>query len=379
MVDLDGRVKVADFGLAKLASDDNATLLTHSHVRMGTPDFMAPEALQGMSHVDHRADLYAVGAMLYQMLTGEVPRGRFELPSARRPGVDSRFDAIVDRAMQKDPEKRYSSATDLRSDLENIRSQPALPASLPPETAKAGGSDTAAASAPRRRRGKLSARLGGCSLTLALAFCVALFALPQIRELIVGKVLIPKGELTLVNSAPAPENDATPAKPTDVASAPRRPVEFPAAPPMVAKATPLHKLVTGGGRSQPFIVAERDPNGNGTGAKWPTYAPGQAPPARGVSLDEAAAFAGRGEIGERLYLLGEFRVTASGGSRAVLRDANRTDQQSPRIVVEYSTGTVPPHEQERFVRDASRPYLVSDVRHEVDGAVTIYVREIINQ
>ncbi len=131
MVDAEGQVKVADFGLAKLANDDSAALVTGTNVSMGTPDFMAPEALYGIGQVDHRADLYAVGVMLYQMLTGEVPRGRFDLPSVHRPGVDPRFDAIVDRAMQRNPEKRYSSAADIRTDLEKIRSDP-LPTSTAP-------------------------------------------------------------------------------------------------------------------------------------------------------------------------------------------------------------------------------------------------------
>jgi serine/threonine protein kinase len=124
MVDTEGHVKVADFGLAKLANDDSAALITGSHVSMGTPDFMAPEALYGIGKVDHRADLYAVGVMLYQMLTGEVPRGRFDLPSVQRAGLDPRFDAIVDRAMQKNPDKRYTSATEIRTDLDRILTEP---------------------------------------------------------------------------------------------------------------------------------------------------------------------------------------------------------------------------------------------------------------
>jgi serine/threonine protein kinase len=124
MVDTEGQVKVADFGLAKVATDDSAAMVTGSHVSMGTMDFMAPEALYGMRQVDQRADLYAVGVMLYQMLTGEVPRGMFDPPSVHRPGIDVRFDAIVARAMQKDPEKRYGSATDIRTDLDKILTQP---------------------------------------------------------------------------------------------------------------------------------------------------------------------------------------------------------------------------------------------------------------
>jgi hypothetical protein len=158
------------------------------------------------------------------------------------------------------------------------------------------------------------------------------------------------------------------------------PVELPAVTPLPASATPLPKYAPDGTtKLQPFIVAQRDPNMNSAGARWPTYAPGQAPPARGVTLDDVAALADRGDVGERLYLRGEFRVTASGTSRAVLRDATRPDDQSPRIVVEYSAGAVPPQERERFVRDAARPYLISDIRRGADGVVTIYVREIMNQ
>jgi hypothetical protein len=84
-------------------------------------------------------------------------------------------------------------------------------------------------------------------------------------------------------------------------------------------------------------------------------------------------------VGERLYLRGEFRVTASGSNRAVLRDATKPDDQSPRVVVEYPAGSVPPPERTSFVRDNARPYLISDVRRGQDGVVTIYVKEIIAQ
>ncbi|MDR3405989.1 MAG: hypothetical protein P4L99_26120 [Chthoniobacter sp.] len=166
---------------------------------------------------------------------------------------------------------------------------------------------------------------------------------------------------------------------TMIATPTPRPVmqEAPAITPLPASATPLPRTSPDGVPLQPFIAAQRDPNMNSTGATWRTYAPGQAPPARGISLDEVGSLADRGDVGERLYLRGEFRVTASGTSRAVLRDATRPDDQSPRIVVEYPAGAVPPQEKDRFVRDAARPYLISDIRRGADGVVTIYVREII--
>jgi serine/threonine protein kinase len=131
MIDDDGQVKVADFGIAKVLNDETSALYTGTHVRMGTPDYMAPEVFHGVGVIDHRADLYAVGVMLYQMLTGEVPHGRFDWPSARRPGLDVRFDAIVDRAMHKDPEKRYANAGEIHQDLERIGHVSPRGASLP--------------------------------------------------------------------------------------------------------------------------------------------------------------------------------------------------------------------------------------------------------
>jgi serine/threonine protein kinase len=119
MLDARGTVKVADFGLAK-STNAETTMLTMSNVSMGTPEFMAPEAMKGAANVDHRADLYAVGVMLYQMLTGEIPRGRFIPLSRAVPGLDKRLDAIVDNALQTEPAARYSTAAELRTVLAPI-------------------------------------------------------------------------------------------------------------------------------------------------------------------------------------------------------------------------------------------------------------------
>jgi len=114
-----GVVKVADFGLAKLAGANDG-FQTQSEVTVGTPIFLAPEAhLPGIA-LDARADLYAVGVMFYQMLTGVLPRGRFNSPSGTVPGLDPRLDAIIDRVMQADRDKRYPSAAALRAALEKV-------------------------------------------------------------------------------------------------------------------------------------------------------------------------------------------------------------------------------------------------------------------
>ncbi|MDP1586534.1 MAG: serine/threonine-protein kinase, partial [Prosthecobacter sp.] len=123
MVGNNGVVKVADFGLAKM-SQGQTTGLTQSGMAMGTPHFMAPEALTLGSAVDQRADIYAVGVMLYQMLTGKLPQGMFEMPSFQVPGLDPRYDRIVARALRDDREMRYQAAAELRHDLDAILTQP---------------------------------------------------------------------------------------------------------------------------------------------------------------------------------------------------------------------------------------------------------------
>lgn len=121
----DGRPKVADFGLAKAEVTSANLGLTASNVALGTHDFAAPEILTPGAAVDRRADLYAMGVMLYQQLTGDLPRGLFKLPSQKVPGLDARFDAIVCRALEAAPEDRYQSAAAIRADLEAIRTTPA--------------------------------------------------------------------------------------------------------------------------------------------------------------------------------------------------------------------------------------------------------------
>lgn len=124
MVGHDGVVKVADFGLAKVNVAGETLGLTQSGVTMGTLHFMAPEALTLGAAVDHRADIYAVGVMLYQMLTGKLPHGMFELPSVQVQGLDLRYDHIIAQAMREDRTVRYQNVRQMRLDLDGILTQP---------------------------------------------------------------------------------------------------------------------------------------------------------------------------------------------------------------------------------------------------------------
>ena len=125
MVGYDGNVKVADFGLAKMTHAAE-TGLTQSGMAMGTLHYMAPECLMLGSAVDHRADIYAVGVMLYQMLTGKLPKGLFKLPSLQIKGLDPRYDGIIAKALREDREARYQTILEMRADLDGILTQPVL-------------------------------------------------------------------------------------------------------------------------------------------------------------------------------------------------------------------------------------------------------------
>lgn len=118
LVDAQGRVKVSDFGLAILLTDPSSEpspSMTHGVV--GTPEYIAPEQRRGDGPVDHRADLYSLGVMLYEMLTGKLPCGAFEPPS-KHSEVDENMDRVVIRAMQPEPEKRYQHASEVRDDVD---------------------------------------------------------------------------------------------------------------------------------------------------------------------------------------------------------------------------------------------------------------------
>jgi predicted Ser/Thr protein kinase len=120
LIDRRGRVKIADFGLAKLLRHDTTTYqLTAANQVMGTLRYMAPEQMEGAADVDHRADIYSLGVVFYELLTGRIPMGRFDPPS-RKQGVDSRLDEVVLRALEREPERRYQHASDVKIDVERI-------------------------------------------------------------------------------------------------------------------------------------------------------------------------------------------------------------------------------------------------------------------
>ncbi len=127
LLDKKGRVKIADFGLAKLTGregDAASVNLTAADGTMGTLHYMAPEQFSSARSVDHRADIYSLGVTFYEMLTGELPLGRFAPPS-KMVQIDVRLDDVVLRTLAQMPELRYQHVSEVKTDLDTIAGTPA--------------------------------------------------------------------------------------------------------------------------------------------------------------------------------------------------------------------------------------------------------------
>jgi hypothetical protein len=173
LVDPRGHVKVADFGLAGMRGSERDLKLTATSVAMGTINYMAPEQRKDAKYVDHRADLYSFGVMLYELLTGELPIGRFKLPSERVPGLDGRLDQLVSALLEPEPEHRPQKAGDVATQLEELipSSSVQVPPSAPSSPSKVMlAAPLTSTPAPRSKKG---AMLAGAGVLLALAAVAA--------------------------------------------------------------------------------------------------------------------------------------------------------------------------------------------------------------
>ena len=128
LLDKKGRVKIADFGIAKIlgVSADKISLTGAKDV-IGTPHYMAPEQIERPALVDHRADIFSLGVVFYEMLTGELPLGKFAPPS-QKVQIDVRLDEVVLHALEKEPERRYQQASQVKTEVETIAGSPGVPA-----------------------------------------------------------------------------------------------------------------------------------------------------------------------------------------------------------------------------------------------------------
>ena len=126
LLDSQGRLKIADFGIAKLVGPEdlqNFTLTRQDSV-LGSPQYMAPEQIESPENVDQRADIYSLGVVLYELLTGELPLGRFAAPSSKN-DIDSRIDEIVFRTLEKERDARFQSAEEVSTSVDTLAQSPA--------------------------------------------------------------------------------------------------------------------------------------------------------------------------------------------------------------------------------------------------------------
>lgn len=143
----DGAIKLTDFGLAKLLRED--LRLTQSGIAIGTPHYISPEQVSASRYIDHRADLYGLGALLFHMVTGQVPfagrnnneimlkhlEGKLRDPRQLAPRLSPGASAIIRKLLQKKAAARYDSASQLIEDIDLLRSSGATRHAVPAKAA----------------------------------------------------------------------------------------------------------------------------------------------------------------------------------------------------------------------------------------------------
>ncbi len=120
LLDKEGHVKIADFGIAKMLNVETTEVGVTESLHAGTPQYMAPEQKE-CRPTDHRADIYSLGVLLYELLTGELP-GKPLTPPSKKVIVDVRLDEIVLRALDENPERRYQTIAEVKTLVETVAS-----------------------------------------------------------------------------------------------------------------------------------------------------------------------------------------------------------------------------------------------------------------
>ena len=182
LIDTNGRVKIADFGIAKLVGEQGSehATLTMKGALLGSMSYMAPEQFDAPGDVDQRADIYSLGVVLYELLTGELPRGRFGPPSDKS-AVDARIDEIVMRTLEREREARFPNVQQMKTQVD-AATQPGFappPADEPPMEKK-------------------TARFATASLVCTVLSLIAgiFLVLPLLTYLLSSSNLFPGGDLS---------------------------------------------------------------------------------------------------------------------------------------------------------------------------------------
>ncbi len=209
LLNREGEVKIADFGVAKIVARESApegaaaaaadadAHLTQAGRIVGTPQYMAPEQVTHPLEVDHRADIYSLGVVFYQMLTGELPGKPIQLPS-KKVQVDVRLDQVVLHALEKEPERRYQHASEVKTAVETIAATRGAPAAAPEAAAPVAGEVpsgqfNAALGAARGKRAALLCVAGAMAVTALATGLPPYFMVPVVVLCLLSMVVVTLG------------------------------------------------------------------------------------------------------------------------------------------------------------------------------------------
>ncbi len=199
LMDKSGRVKIADFGIARILRADRETTLSETTGRsqegvLGTPQYMAPEQSEHPAMVDHRADIYSLGVVIYELLTGELPVGKFEPPS-QKVQIDVRLDAIVLRALERNPDLRYQKIREMQTQVMTVVDHPHTSART--SASRLSNAVTSLVSTPEQMatfegqtflfRRKAQMLLDDGQLSFARAGTITIIPFAAIRDLSIGR------------------------------------------------------------------------------------------------------------------------------------------------------------------------------------------------
>jgi serine/threonine protein kinase len=197
LLDKAGWVKVADFGIAKMLGTVNggghagqpAAAENATQTAVGTPGYSAPEQKTDPQRVDNRADIYSLGVVFYELLTGERPDGRLEPPS-KKVQIDVRLDEVVLRALEKDPELRFQQVSEVKTMVETIVQPSSNPMPVSP------AADVSTVTLRKRKQNNMSrtkitiAIVSACVLLAAGALAIAFHSTSGNRHTITIKAFI---------------------------------------------------------------------------------------------------------------------------------------------------------------------------------------------
>jgi serine/threonine-protein kinase len=245
------RLKVLDFGIAKLLGDaDQGHGLTQTGMIMGTPAYMSPEQCRGAGRVDHRTDVYALGCVLFHLITGRTPfvastpgdlialhlTAPPPVPSSVTPGISRELDALVLHCLAKNADERVQTMHELVARIDALLAEPsqldmtiARPAAAPPPVSAA---STTMASSAGEVRGGTPAWRGGLIVggIVAVGAAITIVALVSRGETTAAKapldapaVTAPAAAVDAAIDAPPPPVDAGIDAPPAVKKPPKRP------------------------------------------------------------------------------------------------------------------------------------------------------------